>query len=264
MPLKIEANHRLDAVRIINTNMNEVPMTSSQKFPAAILGLFLLLGFACLGYFLSSAALEIKSMERTVVVKGLSEREFKANTVIWPLRYAIATNDISQLYSELESQAEMIKNYLLGKGVTKEEISISTPVITDKSAQQYDSGLKAEFRYTANRTVTVYSERIDFIREVMESLSDFGKTGVVLSGDQYLQATEYIFTDLNRVKPEMIEEATKKARQVAEKFAEDSESSLGKIKRASQGQFSVQARDKNTPYIKKVRVVTTVEYYLSD
>jgi len=62
----------------------------------------------------------------------------------------------------------------------------------------------------------------------------------------------------------MVEEATTKAREVATKFAEDSQSKLGKIKRASQGQFSIAARDNNNPHIKKIRVVSTVEYYLSD
>ena len=69
---------------------------------------------------------------------------------------------------------------------------------------------------------------------------------------------------LNENKPEIIEEATRKAREVAEKFSSDSQSKLGKIKKASQGQFSISDRDKNNPHIKKVRVVTTVEYYLSD
>ena len=62
----------------------------------------------------------------------------------------------------------------------------------------------------------------------------------------------------------MIEEATRNAREVAEKFASDSKSSLGKIKDASQGQFTIENRDKNNPHIKKVRVVSTVTYYLSD
>ena len=73
-----------------------------------------------------------------------------------------------------------------------------------------------------------------------------------------------MFTKLNDLKPVMIEEATKNARAVAEKFAQDSKSRLGKIKSASQGQFSVEDQDGSTPYIKNVRVVSTVEYYLSD
>jgi hypothetical protein len=110
----------------------------------------------------------------------------------------------------------------------------------------------------------VYSKNIETVRSVMGSLSQLGKQGIVITGGNYNAQTDYIFTRLNDVKPEMIEEATKKAREVAEKFAFDSHSSLGKIKRASQGQFSISARDKNNPHIKKIRVVSTVEYYLSD
>ena len=98
----------------------------------------------------------------------------------------------------------------------------------------------------------------------MNSLSKLGKKGIVFTGSNYQNQTEYIFTRLNEVKPEMIEEATRKAREVAEKFAADSQSRLGKIKKAYQGQFSISPRDKNNPHIKKVRVVSTVEYYLSD
>ena len=98
----------------------------------------------------------------------------------------------------------------------------------------------------------------------MEEMSNLGKQGIVFTGSNYQSQTEYIFTRLNEVKPEMIEEATRKARQVAEKFASDSKSTLGKIRSASQGQFSINARDKNNPHIKKVRVVSTVAYYLSD
>jgi hypothetical protein len=98
----------------------------------------------------------------------------------------------------------------------------------------------------------------------MSSLSELGKKGIVFTGGNYESQTEYIFNRLNDIKPEMIEEATRKAREVAQKFAGDSQSTLGKIKRASQGQFSIKSRDKNNPHIKRIRVVSTVEYYLSD
>ena len=98
----------------------------------------------------------------------------------------------------------------------------------------------------------------------MNKLADLGKRGIVLTGMGYQTATEYLFTRLNEVKPSMVEEATMKAREVAEKFAIDSKSKLGKIKSARQGQFPISNRDKNNPHIKKVRVVSTVEYYLSD
>ena len=137
-------------------------------------------------------------------------------------------------------------------------------VITDRSAQQYGGDNRAEFRYVASRMVTVYSENIEGVRAVMNELPELGKRGIVLTGGDYQSQTEYIFTRLNEVKPEMIEEATRNAREVAQKFAADSQSRLGKIRRASQGQFSISERDRNNPHIKQVRVVSTVEYYLSD
>ena len=98
----------------------------------------------------------------------------------------------------------------------------------------------------------------------MGALLELGKQGIAFTGDPYQNQVEYLFTRLNGIKPEMIEEATRNAREVAQKFAEDSRSRLGKIRRASQGQFSIEPRDTNNPHIKKVRVVSTVEYYLSD
>jgi hypothetical protein len=98
----------------------------------------------------------------------------------------------------------------------------------------------------------------------MNGLAQLGKQGIAFTGGDYQNKTEYLFTRLNEIKPAMIQEATTKAREVALKFAQDSDSKLGKIKRASQGQFSINPRDKNNPHIKKIRVVSTVEYYLSD
>jgi hypothetical protein len=120
-----------------------------------------------------------------------------------------------------------------------------------------------QLRYIATQTVTVYSGKIDPVRASQKNLADLGKKGIAFSGGDF-QQTQYLFTKLNDVKPAMIEEATRKAREVAEKFAADSNSKLGKIKGANQGQFSVEDRDSNTPYIKRVRVVSTVDYYLSD
>jgi hypothetical protein len=116
----------------------------------------------------------------------------------------------------------------------------------------------------ATRSVTVYSGRVEDVRTAMGGLLELGKEGIAFTGDAYQTPVEYLFTRLNDVKPEMIEEATRNARDVAQKFANDSQSLLGKIRRASQGQFSIEPRDTNNPHIKKLRVVSTVEYYLSD
>ncbi len=231
---------------------------------AFVLGLFLFAGLAALGYLLGNAAIDYRQFERTVTVKGLAERELPADIVIWPLQFSVASNDLTALYDDIEQNTRKIRDFLIQSGIGAEEISFAAPVITDKSAQQYGDSGRAEFRYTALQTVTVYSANIAAVRSVMSSLSQLGKQGIALTGNDYGSQTEYLFTHLNDIKPEMIEEATRNARIVAEKFASDSQSQLGKIKRASQGQFSISQRDRNNPHIKKIRVVSTVEYYLSD
>lgn len=239
-------------------------MAENSKASALVLGVFIFLGLATLGYLLGNAAIKFKEYERTVTVKGLSEREYEADIVIWPIEFTEASNNLGELYSSIERSTEKIRVFLEEAGISQEEITFSIPSITDKSAQQYGNQAKAEFRYTAMQTVTAYSKNIKSVRSVMGTLSELGKQGIVFSGGNYQSTTEYLFTRLNEAKPGMIEEATRKAREVAEKFASDSKSTLGKIRKASQGQFSINARDKNNPHIKKVRVVSTVEYYLSD
>ena len=239
-------------------------MEQSSKASALILGAFVFLGLTALGYLLGDAAINYKQLERSVTVKGLSEREYDADIVIWPIQFTAAGNDLVSLYDSIEKSASQIKTFLVSKDISPQNVTFASPGITDKAAQQYGSNARPEFRYTALQTVTVYSENIEAVRTVMSSLSELGKQGIVFSVSNYQSQAEYIFSRLNEAKPEMIEEATRKAREVAEKFAADSQSRLGKIKRASQGQFSISARDNNNPHIKKVRVVSTVEYYLSD
>lgn len=239
-------------------------MQEKRSASALVLGLFIFLGLSSLGYLLAQAALDYKAFERSVKVKGLSEREYPADIVIWPVQFTLADNNLSSLYKNIDANVEKVKNFLTTRGVKASAISISTPSITDKSAQQYGSQNRAEYRYTGVQTVTVYSDDIDTVRRAMSELSELGKQGIVLTGNNYGSQPDYLFTRLNEIKPAMVEEATQNAREVAQKFAADSDSTLGKIKNASQGQFSISPRDRNNPHIKKIRVVSTVEYYLSD
>jgi hypothetical protein len=231
---------------------------------ALVLGVFILLGLAALGYLLGDAAVRVKAFERSVTVKGLSEKEYPADVVIWPIQFTLAGNELPALYATLAEDAARIRAFLQQAGIEATGITVSAPVVTDKSAQSYGGAQQPEFRYSAVQTVTVYSGNVERVRDVMSRLVDLGKQGIALTGGNYQNQTEYLFTRLNDVKPAMIQEATTKAREVALKFAQDSNSRLGKIKRASQGQFTISPRDKNNPHIKKVRVVSTVEYYLSD
>ena len=239
-------------------------MSNNKTAGAWILAVGLFLGLSALGYLLGQAAIRFKEYERTVTVKGLSEREYPADIVIWPIQFTTASNNLGSLYEDLERSAGQIRTYLLTAGVEENEISMSVPLITDKAAQQYGDNSNAEFRYLAVQTVTVYSANVDRVRQLMGGLVGLGKQGIVFSGDEYQNKVEYLFTRLNEVKPGMIEEATMAAREIGMKFADDSKSKLGKIRSASQGQFSIEPRDTNNPHIKKIRVVSTVEYYLSD
>lgn len=238
-------------------------MSSSNARPALIVGVSLILGLAALGALLGNALLDFRQLDRSVTVKGLSEREQLADVVIWPIAFVETGNELTTLYQQIDDNTAKIRAFLTERGIAENDISIQPPAVTDKVAQQYGNNT-APFRYSANQTVTVYSNDIETVRSAMRDLSELGKQGVALSGDNYQSQTEYLFTRLNEIKPQMIEEATRKAREVAEKFADDSNSDLGKIKTASQGQFSIYARDKNNPHIKKIRVVSTIQYYLSD
>lgn len=239
-------------------------MNTRRIAESVILGAFLCAGLVTLGFLLSSSAVKIKGLDRTVTVKGLSEREVPANIAIWPIKFSEADNDLSNLYSVIQKKTDIIVDFLKENSFTDDDISITAIAIIDRQAQGYGASDRIKFRYSANSTISVYSGKVDTVRDAMKKLVEIGKKGIAISGQDYQTRTQFLFTNLNRIKPNMIEEATKNAREVALKFARDSNSKLGKIKRARQGQFSIHDRDSNTPHIKKVRVVSTLEYYLSD
>ncbi|HUF08196.1 MAG TPA: SIMPL domain-containing protein [Rhodothermales bacterium] len=225
--------------------------------------LILAAGIAAGGYLAGQGIVDSKALDRTVTVKGLAEREVPADVAIWPIRFVLAGDDLDALYTDVEKKLEVVLVFLRTTGFDEQEVSVAAPAITDRQAQPYGDS-QARFRYSATQTVTVYTTRVPEVLQAVARLIELGKSGIVLSGDDYQAQRQYLFTGLNDLKPAMIEEATRNAREVAEKFAADSDSRLGKIKTAFQGQFSIEDRDGNTPHIKKVRVVSTVQYYLAD
>jgi hypothetical protein len=239
-------------------------MTNLNTKSMFTLGIFILLGLSSLGYFISSSVVKFKQYDRSVTVKGLSQKEYKADIVLWPIKFVIPDNDFFKLNENIEKNTKIIFDFLKKNGISDDEITVQSPSITDRLASDYSNSRNFEYRYLGKRTINIYSKNVDKIRETISKLNELTKEGIVFKIDDYDTRIEYIFTKLNEVKPLMIEESTKKAREVALKFAKDSSSKLGKIKKARQGQFSITNRDKNTPYIKTVRVVSTVEYYLSD
>ena len=148
------------------------------------------------------------------------------------------------------------------RGVT--EISVSLPTLSDKYAQEYGSNDRT-YRYFSKNVVTVCTGNVETVLALMPKQSELLKKGIMVGSDNsWDNQVQFQFEGLNGIKPEMIEDATRNAREAAEKFAKDSDSRLGKIKTASQGTFTISDRDSNTPYIKKVRVVSSVTYYLKN
>lgn len=225
--------------------------------------LILAAGIAIMGNTLSNGIIEYKDMDRTVTVKGLCEREVMADKVTWSLMYKELGNDPSQIYDLLEQKNNKVVAFLKSSGIKSQDISINPPVITDRQADNYGNEIMT-YRYKATSVITVTSNEVEKVRKLLTKQSQLMKQGIALVSNEYgnTNSVIYEYTGLNKIKPEMIKEATENARATAQKFADDSDSRLGKIRTAQQGQFSITNRDDNTPHIKNIRVVSTIEYTL--
>jgi hypothetical protein len=227
-------------------------------------GLFIMIGLIVLGMMMPRAVDRFRSFDRTVNVKGLCEREVKADKVIWPVVYRVMANDVQTVYDQTDRNNAEIISFLKSGGINESEITVSVPEISDKYATEYGSNDRA-FRYIAKNVITVCTSDVGAVLALMARQSDLLKKGIVTGGsNQWENPVEFKYEGLNEIKPEMIEDATRNTREAAQKFAKDSDSRLGKIKSATQGTFTIENRDSNTPYIKKVRVVTSVTYYLKN
>ena len=237
---------------------------NTSKFVGEALILAIGIFFGCRA--IKQGIVQFKEMDRTVTAKGLSEKEVKADKATWPLKFKELGNDPAELYGQIEKDNAVILEFLKSNGLTDEEISLAPPTLVDQQANMSYSSETVRYRYKANCVVTVVSRNVDLVRKLVNKQPELMRQGVTIVGNEYDDepAVTYEFTGLNDIKPEMIAEATKNARKTAERFAEDSESELGKIRTADQGQFSIESRDKNTPWLKNVRVVTTVVYCLKD
>ena len=216
-----------------------------------------------LGSMLPVAVKDFRAFDRTVTVKGLCEREVEADKVIWPINYRVARNDLSDLTAKMESNRKTIVQFLKDGGIDESEITFSAPKISDKYSQEYVGTDNRRFRYISQNVITVSTEKVSKVQPLTTRVQELLKAGVIVSSENYWDDNiQYLFEGLNEIKPDMIHEATANARVAAEQFATDSDSKIGKIKTASQGTFSIEDRDATTPQIKRVRVVTSLTYYL--
>lgn len=223
--------------------------------PSAILAV----SICILGFCIKAGIDNFAFRDRVVTVRGLAERTVEADYVTWPMNYSIAGDDLPALYDRMQVNNAVVVKFLTDNGITADEISVNPPDLYNAEGNVY-GGERARFQYNLSVNITVATSKVAKVRELLSRQSELLKLGVAASNG-YIN---YQFTGLNNIKPEMIAEATKNAREAADKFAADSDSKLGKIKSARQGQFSIEDRDAYTPYIKEVRVVTTLTYFLED
>ena len=228
--------------------------------PSSIISASILaVGILALGLCVRSGLKSFNDSQRTVEVRGLATRQVNATQVTWPIVFKQVGNDLPAVYNQVSATNSAIMAFLKDNGIPENEISVSAPSMTDLSTDQ-----PIPFKYSVTSVVTVSSRQVDKVHALINRQGELLSRGIAIISNDYSNQVTYDYTELNSIKPEMIAEATKNAREAAKKFADDSDSKIGKIKSARQGQFSVEDRDSYTPYIKEVRVVTTLTYFLED
>ena len=217
------------------------------------------LGIVCLGWFIKAGIDDFAEKDRRVTVKGLAEREVPAEKVTWSIGTKVTGNDLPMLYENISVQTQKIKQFLLKYELPEGEITINPPSVSDLEAREWGDNNRG-FRYIVNTTITVATNKVEQVNKAISNQAELLKQGVALGENTPM----YEYASFQQMKPEMMAEAIKNAQKTAEQFAEASNADLGSILTADQGVFSIDNRDENTPYIKKLRVVTTVTYSLKD
>ena len=222
-----------------------------------IQGVATVLAALVLGIFMVCTVKTLKSYDDTVKVKGLCEKEVPADRVVWRISYGEKSNDLAALRNTVRQDNDIIVRHLRDAGFSEEEINVANASYEDRYSWASNPN-QIPFRYNANQTVTVITKNLDLVRKLQQTL----ETDLVNQNILANSWADYQYLGLNDIKPEMIRESLENARAAADEFANNSHSKIGKMRTASQGYFEVEDLDENTPQKKKVRVVTTVEYYL--
>lgn len=199
--------------------------------------------------------------ERSVSVRGLAEREVDADLAVWNMSFSMGENSLESMQKSILEKTEVIKKYLIKHGLEESDFTVKPAAITDNSLNSYMDQTKITYKFVAQQTILVRSGKIEAVKSAYADSLELVSAGIAVSQD-YDSKVSYEFTKLNDIKPEMIAEATKNARTAAEKFAHDSNSKVGKIKKATQGLFTIEDAAVGLEDKKSVRVVNTVEYLL--
>jgi hypothetical protein len=233
--------------------------------------LVLAAGIALAGWFVGDGFMRGRAADRYVTVKGVAEREVKADIALWPLRFVVTDDDLARAQQRITESANKVYEFLARQGIDKAQAQLQGLEVVDLLANQYGER-SANSRYIITQTIMVRSSDPDLVFNATQKVGELVGAGVVLSsrGEYGSEGPTFLFTKLNDSKPEMIAEATANARLAAEQFAKDSKSALGSIRNANQGVFVVLPRDQASgvqeqqQLFKILRVVTTVEYFLND
>ncbi|MBP5161129.1 MAG: SIMPL domain-containing protein [Alphaproteobacteria bacterium] len=236
------------------------------KTSTNIIGVLVAVGLAVGGFFPGYYYYKTAFDMRTVKVKGLAEKDVVSDLAIWNIRFQAADNNLAMAKKHIEQQEKTIKKFLSDAGFNEDEIIVQGLTMQDAYADAYRDKSSISARYTLNQALTIRSTQVDLISRLYPQIGDLVSQGV--SFNTYGNGVSYLFTRLNEVKPQMLKEATQNARQAADEFAKNSQSKVGKIRSASQGVFSILPREEvpeqteRDQINKKIRVVSTVEYYL--
>lgn len=232
--------------------------------PAALFGGLVALGLAAGGWFVGQGVVNARVGDRSVTVRGLSERDVVADVAVLPLRFTASGDVLSEVQAQVDRNTQVVRAFLRAQGYRDEDVELGRLEVTDMLSREYRPD-NITARFILAQTVVVRTSDVARVGATTRSLNELVRQGVVL---QDFRGPSYFFTGLNAVRPEMIAEATASARQGAEQFAEDSGQAVGPIKQATQGYFEIQPRDptpdgdeSSTPN-KRLRVVTTVTYRL--
>jgi len=220
-------------------------------------------GLTTSGYVLGDGLRRAKMAERSVTVRGVSERDVTADLATWTVSFSDEGTTLAPVQASVDQKGRAVRAFFQEAGFKPDEIS-DTAINANSS---FDRDRK-EDRVTVSRSIQLRSRNVMRVRNAYARQSELIRDGVPINGSN----VNYVFTGLNRLKPEMIAEANQSARASAEQFARDSGAQVGRIKTASQGYFSVGARDGeecdecgssggSSPF-QKVRVVTTIDYDL--
>ncbi len=228
-------------------------------------------GLALAGLFVGGGFARGRAADRYVTVKGISEREVQADLAIWPLRIVSASDDLATANAQLQQSLQKIRAFLTAQQIDATQATLQDFSVIDAQTNQYSGGATAGSRFVIRQTVVVRSMKPALISAASQRVSELVNSGVVLSsGGEYGNGgPTFVFTGLSKLKPEMIAEATARARESAGQFARDSKSGIGGIRRASQGIFEILPRDQAdgiteaSQIVKTVRVVSTIDYALS-